>query len=289
MCLGCSQCGIWAAWFLLRVNWLSEEAWYYMPKGHLLRLENSTSEAQTLRADQEMDDDLAKILEENNLLQAGTLPAAHAATEAGEKALLALFDDPAGIQKRATKQKKENKEEAEEMKPKTLKELLDCMGSRIQHRCCMWYLWLIVDCSKASGGKGNRDPEGFHGGSQNLHHPDQAELRRPAIGAAAQILEADGDGLQENVPAGQRRKHKSREENYEVGGSEEALVQASPGTMMLLDANLHVDAWIRCLHASSSKRPAVWIEIQKEGSKEGSRQEFRESGVMRLEDALHSA
>ena len=99
-----------------------------MPKGHLLRLENSTSEAQTLRADQEMDDDLAKILEENNLLQAGTLPAVHAATEAGEKALLALFDEPGGVQKKTTKPKKDkDKEEAEEMKPKSLKELLDCI------------------------------------------------------------------------------------------------------------------------------------------------------------------
>ena len=111
--------------FLLHVNWLSEEAWYYMPKGHLLRLDNATSEKQKLRAEQNMDEDLAKILEENNVLQAGTLPAVQAATEAGEKALLSLFDEPGGIQKRIPKSKKEKeKDEAEEMKPKTLKELL---------------------------------------------------------------------------------------------------------------------------------------------------------------------
>ena len=42
--------------------------------------------------------------------------------------------------------------------------------------------------------------------------------------------------------------------------------------------------------AGSSKRPAVWIEIQKESNKEGSRQrccrtQYRKSGVMCLQDA----
>ena len=54
-----------------------------------------------------MDEDLAKILDENNLLQAGTLPAVHAATEAGEKALLAFYDEGAAMAKRAAKPRKD--------------------------------------------------------------------------------------------------------------------------------------------------------------------------------------
>ena len=128
----------------------SEEAWYYMPQGHMLRRDNETSEAQRLSVDQSMDEDLAKVLEENNVLQAGSLPAVHAATEAGEKTLLALFEEPGSLQKRApAKQKKDAEVEAEEMKPKTLKEFLACMASMIcseilvQLMICM-RLWILV-------------------------------------------------------------------------------------------------------------------------------------------------
>ncbi|CAE7424472.1 nipblb, partial [Symbiodinium microadriaticum] len=121
-----------------------DEAWYYMPQGHLLRLDNSTSEAQKLAVEQAMDEDLAKILEETGVLQAGSLPSAHAATEAGEKALMALFDNEGAVQKRTAKPKKDKEAtEAEEMKPKTLQEFLAWFQS-FELNLCMQYPRLRV-------------------------------------------------------------------------------------------------------------------------------------------------
>ena len=80
---------------------------------------------------------MGKILEENNVLQAGSLPAVHAETEAGEKALLSLFEDPGAVQKRTPKAKKQESAEAEaqEMKPKTLQEFLALMASMFFCAC----------------------------------------------------------------------------------------------------------------------------------------------------------
>ena len=115
-----------------------------MPQGHLLRLDNSTSEAQKLAVEQAMDEDLAKILEETGVLQAGSLPSAHAATEAGEKALMALFDNEGAVQKRTAKPKKDKEAtEAEEMKPKTLQEFLAWFQS-FELNLCMQYPRLRV-------------------------------------------------------------------------------------------------------------------------------------------------
>ena len=108
---------------------LSEEAWYYMPQGHLLRLDNMASEEISMGVEQQMDSDLAKILEEANVLQAGSMSAVHAASEAGERSLLTLFDDGA-LAKRVTKTKKDKDagEEGVEMQPKTVRESLECIA-----------------------------------------------------------------------------------------------------------------------------------------------------------------
>ena len=102
-----------------------------MPKGHLLRLDNSTSEGQKLSVEQGVDEDLAKILEESDLLQAGTMPAVIAASEAGEKSLLAFYDEGAAMAKRTPKPRKdkETTEDAKQMEPKTVRQLLACFCS----------------------------------------------------------------------------------------------------------------------------------------------------------------
>ena len=168
-----------------------------MPQGHLLRLDNSTSEKQKLTLDQAMDEDLAKILDENNLLQAGTLPAVHAATEAGEKALLAFYDEGAAMAKRAAKPRKDKEapEDAKEMEPKTVRQLLGCFVELLQCRvlCCL----CVCIYAKAGSRSEARDPQGCLESSRNLPHPEQPQLRGKAGRTAAEVFQADGACLQE--------------------------------------------------------------------------------------------
>ena len=113
-----------------------------MPKGHLLRLDNSTSEGQKLSVEQGVDEDLAKILEESDLLQAGTMPAVIAASEAGEKSLLAFYDEGAAMAKRTPKPRKdkETTEDAKQMEPKNVRQLLACFCSVTSTQCALLFV-----------------------------------------------------------------------------------------------------------------------------------------------------
>lgn len=95
-----------------------------MPKGRLLRQDESVSESVSVKATKKLDQGLFNALtaEEGGILPAGALPAAKAASEAGQRAVLSALDDDGKQVTKPKRQQKAKTGEAEKISPKTVLE-----------------------------------------------------------------------------------------------------------------------------------------------------------------------
>lgn len=93
-----------------------------MPKGRLLRQDDSTSDVLKATASKALDKQLFGALtdQDSGPLPAGALPHVKAATEAGKKAVLeALADDGSKVTPKSKSKAKRGSDDAEPVKPKT--------------------------------------------------------------------------------------------------------------------------------------------------------------------------
>ena len=91
-----------------------------MPKGRLIRQENSTCESMALVANTKVDKDVMEALTgEDGPLAAGILPAVKAETQEGQKKLLQTLDEDCEVKKRPPKRKAPKEDNsAETVEPK---------------------------------------------------------------------------------------------------------------------------------------------------------------------------
>lgn len=99
-----------------------QEIWIYMPKGRLIRQDNTTSESMALLATTKVDKDVMQALTgDDGPLAAGILPAVKAETQEGQKKLMQTLDESTEVKKRTPPKRKTKEEEkdAERVEPKT--------------------------------------------------------------------------------------------------------------------------------------------------------------------------
>lgn len=95
-----------------------------MPQGRLLRQDDVTADSVKATAVKKLDKDMFSALTgENGLLPTGALPSVRAATEQGQKAVMAALDDESkNVQKAKKPTRKAEDKEPEQVTPKTVLE-----------------------------------------------------------------------------------------------------------------------------------------------------------------------
>ena len=92
-----------------------------MPKGTVLRKDDTTKEALRIKGEKDLDRGMLKAMTgEDGPLQAGALPSVKAQSIAGVQKVMQALDDDKGQVTKAPKKRKEKEPEGDSVEPKTL-------------------------------------------------------------------------------------------------------------------------------------------------------------------------